>query len=69
MKGAPHWMQLAFEVVVLVFVIMTLLSIVVGLWVGGCILRKRAAYIAEIQAFPPRITFHPKETVKLPSPQ
>lgn len=60
-KGAPLWLQHVFEVMVVLFVAMMFISIIAGIWFAGLMLRKRVNYIAEVSAFPPKITFHPKE--------
>lgn len=59
-KGAPGWLQVTLEFIVVAFIGMLAVSFIGGVWIAFGILRMKAPYIAEVQMFPPKIIFVPK---------
>lgn len=48
------------NVLVIAIVFLTSFTLLAGMWIGFCIARKRMNQIAEIEFFPPKITFKDK---------
>jgi hypothetical protein len=51
---------LVVNVLVIAIVFLTTMTLLAGMWIGFCIARKRMSQIAEIEFFPPKITFKEK---------
>jgi hypothetical protein len=61
MKTLPAQMSLVLNILVIAIVFLTSVTLLAGMWIGFCIARKRMNQIAEIEFFPPKITFKDKE--------
>jgi uncharacterized protein YneF (UPF0154 family) len=48
------------NILVIAIVFLTTVTLLAGMWIGYCIARKRMNQIAEIEFFPPKITFKEK---------
>jgi uncharacterized protein YneF (UPF0154 family) len=48
------------NMLVIAIVFLTSFTLLAGMWIGYCIARKRMNQIAEIEFFPPKITFKEK---------
>lgn len=60
-KSLPTWLATIFDVIVIITVFMTAFTLILGVWLGFCITRKRMNSIVEIQFLPPKIEFKDKE--------
>ena len=56
-KSLPNTLSHAFDILLIALIFTTAFTLVVGIWLGFCITRKRMNSIVEIQFFPPKITF------------
>jgi len=61
MKALPATLATVLDIVLIAVVFMTSVTLLAGMWIGFCIARKRMNQIAEIEFFPPKITFKDKE--------
>jgi ribose/xylose/arabinose/galactoside ABC-type transport system permease subunit len=61
MKALPATLATVLDIVLIAVVFMTSVTLLTGMWIGFCIARKRMNQIAEIEFFPPKITFKDKE--------
>ena len=59
-KGLSPTLGLIFNILVIAIVFLTSFTLLAGMWIGFCIARKRMNQIAEIEFFPPKITFKDK---------
>ena len=59
-KGLSPTLGLVVNVLVIAIVFLTSFTLLAGMWIGFCIARRRMNQIAEIQFFPPKITFKEK---------
>jgi hypothetical protein len=62
-KALPGWLATVFDVLVIVAIFMTAFTLILGVWLGFCITRKRMNSIVELQFFPPKITFKDRNQV------
>lgn len=60
-KALPSWLNMVLDVVIIVTIFMTAFTLILGVWLGFCITRKRMNSIVEIQFLPPKIEFKDKE--------
>lgn len=60
-KSLPTWLATILDVIVIITVFMTAFTLILGVWLGFCITRKRMNSIVEIQFLPPKIEFKDKE--------
>lgn len=60
-KALPGWLATLFDVLVIVAIFMTAFTLILGVWLGFCITRKRMNSIVELQFLPPKITFKDKD--------
>ncbi len=60
-KSLPAWLGAVAEILVVAIIFMTAITLLGGIWIGFCIARKRMNQIAEIEFFPPKITFKERE--------
>ena len=56
-KSLPNALVHIFDVLLIALIFTTAFTLVIGVWLGFCITRKRMNHIVEIQFFPPKITF------------
>lgn len=56
-KALPSWLATLFDMLVIVAIFMTAFTLILGVWLGFCITRKRMNSIVELQFLPPKITF------------
>lgn len=59
-KGLPTILSNVFDILVIAVIFTTAFTLIMGIWLGFCITRKRMNQIVEIQFFPPKITFKEK---------
>ena len=59
-KALPSWLATLFDVLVIAVIFVTAFTLILGVWLGFCITRKRMNSIVELQFFPPKITFREK---------
>lgn len=59
-KGLPTILGTVFDVLLIAVIFVTLFTLILGVWLGFCITRKRMNSIVELQFFPPKITFKDK---------
>lgn len=52
---------LVVNILIIAIVFLTSVTLLAGMWIGFCIARKRMNQIAEIEFFPPKITFKEKD--------
>ncbi len=60
MKDLPIWLADTLDVIIISIIFLTAGTLLMGIWVGFCITRKRMDAIVELQMFPPRIIFKEK---------
>jgi hypothetical protein len=60
MKDLPIWLADTLDVLIIAIIFLTAGTLLMGIWVGFCITRKRMDAIVELQMFPPRIIFKEK---------
>ena len=60
MKDLPIWLPDTLDVLIIAIIFLTATTLLMGIWVGFCITRKRMDAIVELQMFPPRIMFKEK---------
>lgn len=59
-KALPSFLHHTFDVLLIALLFTTAFTLVLGIWLGFFITRKRMNHIVEIQFFPPKITFKEK---------
>lgn len=59
-KGLPTVLSTMFDILLIAVVFTTAFTLIVGIWLGFCITRKRMNSIVELQFFPPKILFKDK---------
>jgi ribose/xylose/arabinose/galactoside ABC-type transport system permease subunit len=59
-KGLPSWMSSIFDILLIAVIFVTAFTLILGVWLGFCITRKRMNSIVELQFLPPKITFREK---------
>ena len=60
-KTLPTWLATLFDVLVIAVIFVTAFTLILGVWLGFCITRKRMNSIVELQFLPPKITFKDKQ--------
>ena len=60
-KALPNWLATLFDVLVIAVIFVTAFTLILGVWLGFCITRKRMNSIVELQFLPPKITFRDKQ--------
>jgi ribose/xylose/arabinose/galactoside ABC-type transport system permease subunit len=60
-KALPSWLATLFDVLVIAVIFVTAFTLILGVWLGFCITRKRMNSIVELQFLPPKITFRDKQ--------
>ena len=60
-KALPSWMSSLFDILLITVIFVTAFTLILGVWLGFCITRKRMNSIVELQFLPPKITFRDKE--------
>jgi ribose/xylose/arabinose/galactoside ABC-type transport system permease subunit len=59
-KALPSWMSSIFDILLIAVIFVTAFTLILGVWLGFCITRKRMNSIVELQFIPPKITFKDK---------
>jgi ribose/xylose/arabinose/galactoside ABC-type transport system permease subunit len=59
-KALPTWLSTLFDILLVAVVFVTAFTLILGVWLGFCITRKRMNSIVELQFIPPKITFKDK---------
>lgn len=60
LKALPSWLASLFDILLVAAIFLTAFTLILGVWLGFCITRKRMNSIVELQFFPPKITFREK---------
>ena len=60
-KALPSWLSTLFDVLLIAVIFVTAFTLILGVWLGFCITRKRMNSIVELQFLPPKITFRDKK--------
>jgi len=60
-KALPGWLSTLFDVLLITVIFVTAFTLILGVWLGFCITRKRMNSIVELQFLPPKITFKDKK--------
>jgi len=60
-KGLPNFLSTLVDVLFIAIIFVTAFTLILGVWLGFCITRKRMNSIVELQFLPPKITFRDKE--------
>ena len=56
-KALPGWLSSLFDILLITVIFLTAFTLILGVWLGFCITRKRMNSIVELQFLPPKITF------------
>ncbi len=56
-KALPGWLSSMFDFLLVTVIFVTAFTLILGVWLGFCITRKRMNSIVELQFLPPKITF------------
>jgi ribose/xylose/arabinose/galactoside ABC-type transport system permease subunit len=59
-KALPGWLSSLFDILLITVIFITAFTLILGVWLGFCITRKRMNSIVELQFLPPKITFKDK---------
>ena len=59
-KGLPTFLSHFLDILLIAIVFVTAFTLLMGVWLGFLITRKRMNSIVELQFFPPKITFKEK---------
>jgi ribose/xylose/arabinose/galactoside ABC-type transport system permease subunit len=59
-KGLPSYLSNFLDILLVAIVFVTAFTLIMGVWLGFLITRKRMNHIVELQFFPPKITFREK---------
>jgi len=59
-KALPSWLSSLFDILIIAVIFVTAFTLILGVWLGFCITRKRMNSIVELQFLPPKITFREK---------
>jgi hypothetical protein len=60
-KALPNWLASLFDILLVAVIFVTAFTLILGVWLGFCITRKRMNSIVELQFLPPKITFKDKQ--------
>ena len=60
-KTLPQYLTMIFDILVIAVIFLTAFTLIMGVWLGFCITRKRMNSIVELQFLPPKITFLEKK--------
>ena len=61
LKGLPTYLMTIVDILVIAVIFLTAFTLILGVWLGFCITRKRMNSIVELQFVPPKITFKDKK--------
>ena len=61
LKGLPTYLMTLVDILVIAVIFLTAFTLILGVWLGFCITRKRMNSIVELQFLPPKITFKDKK--------
>lgn len=56
-KGLPSYLSHLVDIMLIAVIFLTAFTLIIGVWLGFMITRKRMNSIVELQFFPPKITF------------
>lgn len=56
-KGLPSYLSHLVDIMLIAVIFLTAFTLIIGVWLGFMITRKRMNHIVELQFFPPKITF------------
>jgi len=59
-KTLPSYLMTLVDILVIAIIFLTAFTLILGVWLGFCITRKRMNSIVELQFLPPKITFKEK---------
>lgn len=59
-KGLPSVLSHLVDILLIAVIFLTAFTLIIGVWLGFMITRKRMNSIVELQFFPPKITFKEK---------
>jgi uncharacterized protein YneF (UPF0154 family) len=59
-KTLPNILSTVVDILVIAVIFLTAFTLILGVWLGFCITRKRMNSIVELQFIPPKITFKDK---------
>ena len=59
-KSLPSYLSNLVDILLIAVIFLTAFTLIVGVWLGFMITRKRMNSIVELQFFPPKITFREK---------
>jgi ribose/xylose/arabinose/galactoside ABC-type transport system permease subunit len=59
-KGLPSFLANFLDILLIAIIFVTAFTLLIGIWLGFLITRKRMNHIVELQFFPPKITFKEK---------
>jgi hypothetical protein len=59
-KALPQYLATIFDILLVAVIFLTAFTLILGVWLGFCITRKRMNSIVELQFLPPKITFKDK---------
>lgn len=62
-KALPDTLGHLVDILFIAVIFLTAFTLILGIWLGFFIVRKRMNHIVEIDFFPPRIVFKEKERV------
>jgi ribose/xylose/arabinose/galactoside ABC-type transport system permease subunit len=60
LKGLPTLLSHVVDILFIAIIFLTAFTLILGVWLGFCITRKRMNSIVELQFLPPKITFKDK---------
>lgn len=60
-KALPNFLSTLVDILLITIIFVTAFTLIIGVWLGFCITRKRMNSIVELQFLPPKITFRDKE--------
>ena len=60
LKGLPTLLSHVVDILFIAVIFLTAFTLILGVWLGFCITRKRMNSIVELQFLPPKITFKDK---------
>jgi len=65
-KSLPYFLSVTLDILIIMIITMTSLTLLAGMWIGFCIAKRRMNHIAEIQFFPPKIIFKETDNINVP---
>lgn len=61
LKTLPNYLNTLVDILLIAVIFLTAFTLILGVWLGFCITRKRMNSIVELQFLPPKITFKDKK--------